>query len=130
MRGITWFVAAAIAVVSTESLAQTCTWSTVDTFTAPGAVTNGHTAIGARDERLYVAGTATIDQNNSRWIVRQGRPSGSWTTVDEYLPLGGTIAHADGMSIDQQGNVYVAGGTVGSTIVPWVVRKSSDRGVT
>jgi hypothetical protein len=47
------------------------------------------------------------------WIVRKslGGNSGSWATVDDYLPAGNISANPFAMGTDLAGNVYVAGTT-------------------
>lgn len=108
------------------------TWITVDDFQLAAGVSA--VAVGfAADANgvLYVVGNAIDRAANTFWIVRKSGDKGkTWKTVDKFQIGPHTTAEACAVTTDSNRNVYVSGSIGTSTGHSWVVRKSSDLGLT
>lgn len=110
-------------------------WSIVDEYlgSVSGAAGRG-VAIDSQGN-IYSVGTHVVGAgpHRSAWLVRKSTNQGStWSTVDSYqydLNTGSQIAK--GIAKDSNDRLYVVGyGEDNSGNEHWVVRKSSDYGVT
>jgi len=86
-----------------------------------GVATSGST--------VYAVGYGKDSGSTEHWVVRSNA-SGSWATVDNYLPSGSVGAIAQSVTVASDGSIYVAGQIVSSTTQQWIVRVSHDGGST
>ncbi len=106
------------------------TWSQVDSFQLVDGKTSQANAVAVTTAgAIFVVGTGTDANNDTRWVVRKSTDGGAtFTTVDNYVLKEGDDATAKAVGIDAFGAVYVAGYADGgsSAIEHWIVRKSAD----
>lgn len=79
---------------------------------------------------IYVAGIG-FRQNVTNWVIRKSTQGSQFETVNEFSLTKGEQSVPSGIAVDTSGNVYVVGmGADASHEVHWLVRKSSDGGLT
>ncbi len=101
-------------------------WETVDDFAPAGGNAEAHGIAVDAGGRVYVVGTA-----NGHGIVRRSVDSGAnWTTQDDFLYAGGSNNVFNAVVVDSSGAVFVGGVAEASWIRHWIVRRSTDQGVT
>ncbi|MEO5971364.1 MAG: hypothetical protein ABIQ95_15675 [Bdellovibrionia bacterium] len=105
------------------------TWNTVDTFVDTPLLSGDGNGVKSividSSDKVYASGS------NGSWIVRMSSNGGTtWTTVDSYQFSAGHHASANAITIDALGNIYAVGfGTDLSNVWQWIVRKSSNAGI-
>lgn len=108
-----------------KSANGTGSWSLVDQFRYnPSYGSDAYAVAADGTGNVYVCGvggTADITSTarngkplysrRNHWLVRESGNgnSGSWSTVNDYLPSGATEAYATAMGTDLAGNMYVVG---------------------
>ncbi len=116
-----------------------CSWesasTTLDDYerVAGANKINGATAITAMGADLFVGGYGedTVGSSNRHWVVRKSSDGGAtWTTVDDYEYPGSTDAYHNLGSLVAMGTNLYAAGLASDGVYRWVVRKSTDAGVT
>jgi hypothetical protein len=113
------------------------TWATVDLQGTEGSndamaiacQPNGNIFVGGH--MSYLSKRVAID----RWIVKRSVNRGqTWTIVDTFQESSNCRSGVTASTVDQAGNVYVAGwaDNVGkrSGFTDWIVRRSADNGIT
>jgi hypothetical protein len=108
------------------------TWTTTDDFiNSPGQIAQAHCFLQDLLGNVYIAGDGRNVSGVNQWVVRQSPNNGvTWTTVDNYQYPSGTTTIAYAMGLDNSGNIYVSGFYVLAGSSHWLVRKSTDNGVT
>jgi len=110
-------------------------FTTVDTFQSSGSTAFGVFAHPTAGVFAAGYGQTVVKKNSSQaWIVRRSLDGGAtWSTVDAYQASSGSAAEGCGIGADANGNIYVVGRAVvpyrGSSINHWIVRKSTNGGV-
>ena len=117
-------------------------WSPVDQFYQDANVTSAaaFNVVGDSFGHIYVSGVgdkATLSgytrnktpiySYTQYWMVREsaGGNSGSWSTVDTFLPAAASDAAPQAMGTDAAGNVYVAGCVVEGSIGHAIIRSNA-----
>jgi hypothetical protein len=109
------------------------TWTTVDDFVyAAGKNTVGQKCAADSLGNVFYISYASDSGGLYHWVVRQSTNNGStWTTVDDYTPLSGTVPQPESITIDSLGNIYVSGAyTDLSGVRHGLVRMSTNHGST
>lgn len=76
-------------------------------------------------------GLFAVGVKNGAWIVRRSTDGGvTWSDVDSFRLSKNNAAAALGVGADSSGNLYVAGRSRASNGMHWVVRKSTNGGIT
>ncbi|MBL8953701.1 MAG: hypothetical protein JNK82_23200 [Myxococcaceae bacterium] len=89
------------------------------------------TGLGANESNVYAAGYNFVDYQY-RWQVRR-RVGGTWSLVDDWMPLPNTSSSAfpTSVAVLQGGVVLVAGTFAPENQTPrWTVRRSANSGAT
>lgn len=105
-------------------------WFLLDDYLYPGPSEINYTIyagiVSDSAGNIYVAGTAYGDNpvGPFHWLVRRSTDGGAtWGVVDDFVP-GGLSTHANAITVDQAGNVYVTGiADYGNGTTLWTVRK-------
>jgi hypothetical protein len=81
---------------------------------------------------LYWAGTLNPLNTGYKWIVRRSGDGGTtWQELRRWDLATGMFARARGVTVDDQGSVYVGGMALdGNGYSHWIIKKSTDQGVT
>jgi len=81
---------------------------------------------------LYTAGVSTDATSFTHWIIRKSSDGGStWAVIDDYQLATNKYAGAIKVFIAPNGTVYAVGGALDSSDSQhWIVRKSTNNGVT
>ncbi len=104
------------------------TWSTIDDFVLPGAVSSSAGAVTQDGDTLWVAGTAS-DTVTSRWVVRRRiNRTSPFVTVDDFVYTTGA-RNVPSAILVRSNSVFVSGGANDSSEVgKWLVRRSTNGG--
>ncbi len=108
------------------------TWVTIDDFqlsSGKSSSTNDLTFDSAGN--IYSVGYGYDASDYGHWIIRKSLDGGaSWIVVDDFAYAATFISMPNSIHIDNSGNIFVAGdGLDSSNVFHWLVRKSSDNGL-
>lgn len=108
------------------------TWSVVDDFeyvANSNTVVAGMTSDGLNN--LYLVGSASNAGVNHMFVRKSGDHGLTWSTVDDFVYVGGLGNDYSGVVADNFGNVFAVGtGQTTSGLYRLLIRKSSDQGKT
>lgn len=120
-----------------KSSDEGASWKTVHTYQyAPGKDAQAWAISIDKKGNIYVAGRGQDDSGwLTHWLVQKSTDGGqTWELISDFNFVKGKYAGAQAIHIDQGGTIYVGGyGWEGFTDfddVHWIVRKSSDDGLT
>ncbi len=115
---------------STDSGAN---WSLVDDAVLADSKDTSVEGIG-RDPagNIYAVGAMNDSSNTVHWITRKTTDTGSsWSNIDNYQLASGKDAKNQGISSTSTGILFAVGSaTDSSSVQHWIVRKSTDAGIT
>jgi len=114
------------------------TWAILDDY-APSMPAQAQGIVQDAAGNLVVCGYVAGAGGSYQWTVRKGTPGTklvkqgkqwvqvetiTWATIDSYQLAAGKSAQPNGITIDPQGTIYVAGNaTDASGVMQWIVRK-------
>ncbi len=123
-----WMPLAVAATVMGRLTAPAQEWETVDDFAPAVGNAEAHSVAADAAGGIYVVGTA-----NGHGIVRYSADDGlNWITRDDCVYLSEANTFFNAVTIDSRGTVFVGGAATaaGWRVVHWLVRRSTDQGVT
>jgi hypothetical protein len=107
------------------------TWNIVDNFQNQANYSLPRAVTADKNNHLYSAGTGTVSEGGSAWIVRKSTDGGqSWATVDTFQLASGKRSEAKALTSDANGNLYATGSGEDANGTNWVTRQSTDGGAT
>ena len=116
--------------LSRRSLDNGTTWTTLESYqlqATKAAASNGFGIDNAGN--LYTVGYAG-DVNNAHWMIRRSVNGGnSWAVADNFQINVGWVAAAAAVGTDSAHNIYVVGNASDPGGTHWIVRKSTDNGI-
>lgn len=116
-----------------KSTNEGASWTVLTPYTYPGSETGtAHYVKAISSTEIYAVGTYTDASNVNRWIVQKSTDAGaSWSLLDDYNLVSGKMSLAFGFVKNTLGDMYVSGYAQDSSyVLRWILRKSSDGGVT
>ncbi len=100
-------------------------WETVDDFAPAGGNAEAYGVAVDAAGQIYVVGTA-----DGHGIVRYSADGGSnWITRDDFVYLSESNTLFNAVTVDRSGAVFVGGAAGPYWIGHWLVRRSTDQGV-
>ncbi len=106
-------------------------WTEIKNYAAPLSIAESNGTVSSDFQTMYAVGTSISSSKVGTWIVKKTSDKGSnWSVVDIYTLEPSHNSEARKAVIDSLGNIFVGGyGFDSSSILHWIVRKSSDGGV-
>ena len=123
---ISWIPLAFVLTVMGKGALPAQDWQTVDDFAMGSGNAEAHGIATDTLGGVYVVGTA-----NGHGIVRYSADDGSnWITRDDFVNDSASYNAFNAVMVDNQGSVFVGGGSGGYWDGHWLIRRSIDQGVT
>jgi hypothetical protein len=111
---------------------QATTWTNVDDFNLAASDALAVAATTGQNGTIYIGGYAKDAAGLVRWLVRSSADRGTtWTNSDSFAYQGQYTCTVRAMTFEPiKHNVYAAGRCWDGSNYHWIVRKSTDQGLT